>query len=294
VGRKWEGSGKEMEVDRVLERVRKRWGRGVGERWGARGAAPGRGRGGLGSPQDFHVDILPRIPYRRAYYVHMKSILMPVWPHRARRTRNIAATYLEEFKVKDNRRNLNGITSTPREIDPGVAVLEEIHRGAGHVRWLKEKISNLTETELIWGTVMEAHEERTGGQGGDYTLVRRENRATINVWWDMYERERTLLAKISLAAMRAGVEERRVRIAERGVDALEQALAGALTDLGLDPQDPRVRAIMGERLREALSADIFGDGRTQQDRTVDAEIINAPALPRGDDVPAAHSVNDWR
>src|SRR6266446_3090371 len=41
----------------------------------------------------------------------------------------------------------------PRDIDPGVALLEEIHRSAGHVAWLEDKVRGLEESELVWGRV---------------------------------------------------------------------------------------------------------------------------------------------
>jgi hypothetical protein len=168
----------------------------------------------------------------------------------------------------------------PRDVDPGVALLEEIHRSAGHVAWLENKVRGLEESELVWGTVMMVHEERSGGQGGDYTLTRKENRATINTWWDLYRKEREHLAKVSLAALKAGIEERRVRIAERGVDALELALTAALTDLGHDPSDERVRAIVGRRLSEVVAADIFGQQQHPSPVVVQGELESHPPLVR--------------
>lgn len=167
----------------------------------------------------------------------------------------------------------------PIDKDPGMALLEEVHRSAGHVAWLEEKVRGLEESELVWGTVMMVQEERVGGQGGDYTLTRKENRATINTWWDLYRREREHLSKVSLAALKAGIEERRVRIAERGVDALELALTAALTDLGIDAADERVRAIVGRRLSEAVAADIFGQQRASADHmVVQGELERAPLV----------------
>ena len=169
----------------------------------------------------------------------------------------------------------------PRDVDPGMALLEEVHRSAGHVAWLEEKVRGLEESELVWGTVMMVHEERSGGQGGDYTLTRKENRATINTWWDLYRKEREHLSKVSLAALKAGIEERRVRIAERGVDALELELSAALRDLGLDPADERVRSIVGKRLSEVVAADIFGQQRASAEHmVVQGELESRPPLVR--------------
>lgn len=149
----------------------------------------------------------------------------------------------------------------PREIDPGMALLEEIHRSAGHVAWLEQKCRDLEESELVWGQIMEVHEEKDGGgPTGNYTLTRTENRAFINGWWQLYERERKHLVTVSAGALKAGIEERRVRLAERGIDALEQALNATLVDLGLDPNSSRVREVMGARLREAFEVTQNADG----------------------------------
>lgn len=141
----------------------------------------------------------------------------------------------------------------PRDVDPGVALLEEVHRAAGHVAWLSVKVRELEESEMVWGQVMAVHESRRGGPGGDFELQREENRAAINVWWELYERERRHLANTAAAALKAGVEERRVRIAERAHDVLESAINRILQDLGHNPGDADVRHIVGTRLRDAIT-----------------------------------------
>lgn len=141
----------------------------------------------------------------------------------------------------------------PRDVDPGVALLEEVHRSAGHVAWLERKVRALEESEMVWGQVMALHERRVGGPGGDFVLQREENRAAINVWWELYERERRHLATTAAAALKAGVEERRVRLAERAHDVLESAINRILQDLGHNPSDAAVRAIVGNRLRDAVT-----------------------------------------
>lgn len=159
----------------------------------------------------------------------------------------------------------------PRDVDPGVALLEEVQRSAGHVAWLEEKVRGLEESELVWGQVMAAHERRTGGPGGNYDLDREENRATINAWWELYERERRHLAAVASAALRAGVEERRVRLAERGYDVIEAALVSIIADLGHDPHDARVREIVGRRLRESITiVDVTG--------SEDDQVTSLPAV----------------
>src|SRR5438445_284324 len=43
----------------------------------------------------------------------------------------------------------------PREVDPSQALLEEVHRTAGHVAWLAAKVAQLDEADLFWGVTEE-------------------------------------------------------------------------------------------------------------------------------------------
>ena len=92
----------------------------------------------------------------------------------------------------------------PREIDPLDAVIEEVHRCAGHVYWLGLKIRG-TEAELV--------EEPWLLQN--------------------YRTERRLLVEVCRAAIAAGYAEREVRIAEQEAALFATALRGIVEDLGV-------------------------------------------------------------
>lgn len=146
-------------------------------------------------------------------------------------------------------------------IDPGEAVLEELARSRGFIRDLEAKIRDIEEQDLVWGRISEMREDRTGGQGGDYTLVREEMGGQMNAWWTMLAAERKHYATVAAHAVRSGIEERRVRLAERGLDILEAAFVAALTDIGLDPADTRVKEAIGSRLRQAIEAGEIIEGQ---------------------------------
>ncbi len=74
----------------------------------------------------------------------------------------------------------------PREIEPLDAVIEEVHRCAGHVYWLGLKIRGMTEAELAERPQILKH----------------------------YRTERRLLVEVSRVAIAGGYAEREVRIAE--------------------------------------------------------------------------------
>lgn len=100
----------------------------------------------------------------------------------------------------------------PRDIDPHSALLEELHRTAGHVSWLAALVAELEATEL-------KQLDTTG-------MFER-----ASVWLEIYERERTHYARVAKAAIDAGIEERRVRLAEAHGEQLGQVIRAILGDV---------------------------------------------------------------
>lgn len=154
------------------------------------------------------------------------------------------------------------IINHPRAVDPAVLLLEEVARSAGIIAWLENKIASLEETDpgdgggegfLTESTTSITEEKSGGGATGNYSVARQEKRQEVSVWWRLLQEERRIAQAAASSALRSNIEERRVRLAERSVNALEAAVAAALMDLGLDPHNDRVRAVVGARLREALA-----------------------------------------
>jgi hypothetical protein len=98
----------------------------------------------------------------------------------------------------------------PRDVDPAAALLEEVHRTAGHVAWLATKVAELQEDDLTWGRIEEAEKNATEFPGTDTKIGARPN-----VWLDLYQRERAHLVRVSKTALDAGISERLVRLAEQ-------------------------------------------------------------------------------
>ena len=150
----------------------------------------------------------------------------------------------------------------PVDISPTEALLEEVRWTAGHVAWLRSRVQELAEEPthrhvsydgedeelletprrgaLTWGTT----KVKTGGDDAGTT-----QEAKPSVWYELYTRERTHLIKVCDAAIRAGVEERRVRLAEQQGDLLALAIRQILEAFGL-ADDPRVATIVPGVLRE--------------------------------------------
>lgn len=73
--------------------------------------------------------------------------------------------------------------------------------------------------------------------------------------WDMFERERDRRARLAKLAMDAGVDERRVRLAEHQGQMVFTAINGLLTEIGLDPSNTEVRKMVARHLRAVVEDD---------------------------------------
>lgn len=100
----------------------------------------------------------------------------------------------------------------PREIDPQTALLEEVHRTAGHVAYLGQVVAELEQSDLKQLDLAERFEKPS-------------------VWVEMYERERTHLVRVAATCISAGIAERQVRLAEDQGRQLANVLRDVLADV---------------------------------------------------------------
>lgn len=119
----------------------------------------------------------------------------------------------------------------PREVAPDVALLEEVHRTAGHVAWLAKQVAELDEDDLVWGVTEEADKHTTEFAGTDTT-----RKALPNVWLVLYQQERKHLADVCKAAIAAGIAERQVRLAEQQGQVLADVIRRILGALSLSAE----------------------------------------------------------
>lgn len=106
----------------------------------------------------------------------------------------------------------------PREVDPHTALLEELHRTAGHVEWLRIQVA-LLDTRQMHGPV-----------GGSQFGIPKEE---PHVWVRMYQEERAHLARVAKTCVEVGIAERQVRLAEEQATRIAAVLDGVLTELGV-------------------------------------------------------------
>lgn len=141
----------------------------------------------------------------------------------------------------------------PREVDPAQALLEEVHRTAGHVAWVGAVVAGLERDELVWGLAEEIDRPVTDSGGG----VETKHKAGVSVWVELYQRERRHLAQVSKAAIDAGVSERMVSVFEQVGAAYVSVLERVLDELELSPAQ---RQRVPELVRGHLVALTGGEG----------------------------------
>jgi len=124
----------------------------------------------------------------------------------------------------------------PRDIEPAVALLEEVHRTAGHVAWLGAKVRGMDEGDLVWGVT-----EEVDKGSGEFTGTDTTRKAVPNVWLELYHRERKHLVEVSAKAIAAGCSERLVRLQEQQGVMLASVISGAL-----DAHLSRVLGVLGD------------------------------------------------
>jgi len=129
------------------------------------------------------------------------------------------------------------------DVSPTEALLEEVRWTAGHVQWLRGKVAELDESafrvdedgdpiagdgrhSLVWGTT----KVKSGGDDAGTT-----QEAKPSIWYTLYAREREHLVTVCAAAIKAGVEERRVRLAEQQGDLVATVIRRILDALTLTP-----------------------------------------------------------
>lgn len=144
------------------------------------------------------------------------------------------------------------------------ALLDEVQWTAGHVEWLRERVQQLEEAHAF---SIEDPDGTTRGNGGRHPLVWGITRikeggedygvteeAAPSVWLQMYWRERDHLVKVCAATVKAGIDERMVKLAEDQGKLVADVIRAVLGDLDLSvEQQARVHEIVPRHLR-ALTA----------------------------------------
>ncbi|MGC0144925.1 HGGxSTG domain-containing protein [Pseudactinotalea sp. Z1732] len=132
----------------------------------------------------------------------------------------------------------------PRDVDPAQALLDLVHWTAGEVEYWREQVRALAvedPSSLTWGITR----EKSGGD--DYGTTAE---AKPNVAYVMLYAAQDRLAQYATAALKAGVAERQVRLAETQGALVAGAVRAILEALGLSAEQwALVPQVVPEQLR---------------------------------------------
>lgn len=164
---------------------------------------------------------------------------------RAPQVRAAAARRLEEQAAQAAVTTLG----LPLDVSPTEALLEEVRWTAGHVHWLRARVQDLGEADtdggrhpLVWGTT------KVSKKGtGQFPGTDRLKAAAPSVWYQLYVKEREHLVTVAAAALKAGVEERRVRLAESQGELVAMVIRRILDALDLTPEQTQLVPVVVPR-----------------------------------------------
>lgn len=127
-----------------------------------------------------------------------------------------------------------------RDVAPGTALLELVQTKAAEVAYWQHRVSLIDEHDLTWGLT-----KNTAVQGPTH-----EAKPHIALT-QLHETQRDLAA-FAAAALKAGVEERTIRLAEDTARQLVTVLTTALSDtrLGITITDDIRHAVITDAIRE--------------------------------------------
>ncbi len=148
-----------------------------------------------------------------------------------------AVTRFRNEQVAEHAANMLGLVDY--DITPTEALLQEVRESAANVAFLRARVQELVGEQdlddpnhpLIWGQTSEKNVSASQFPGTDEDFA-----PGVHVWFQMYQSERERMVKAATAALRAGVEERRVRLAEMGADVIVGRIRQILNALNLTPE----------------------------------------------------------
>ena len=111
--------------------------------------------------------------------------------------------------------------AVPIDTDPTDGILNRICAYAGHVVFYRQQVEAIVAEDpnsLVWGVTKETEGDVVVGNGPTATLDKAEGvtrEAKPNIWLVLYNEASDRLVKYCAEALKAGVEERKIRMAEQ-------------------------------------------------------------------------------
>lgn len=166
-----------------------------------------------------------------------------------------------------------GLTTHAELVDPGETLLRLVTQSAARVEMYArllaeayeaaERLRAATEapqSDLLASETARMDFERVMNEGGVGVLIGHKYSGTqvngviatgeaIRGLVELEATERDRCANFAAKAVAAGLAERMVRASEQMAGLVAKAVEDSLSELGLDPKDPRVRAVIAGRLQ---------------------------------------------
>ncbi|WP_191565144.1 hypothetical protein [Janibacter melonis] len=122
-------------------------------------------------------------------------------------------------------------TDTP----PAVALLELVQYQAGIVVYWRGRVEDVDEDDLVWGET-----KREKGVGPEGPIDKGTSEAAPHIAYRLLTEAQRDLERYASAALKAGVDERRVRLAEQEGAAVAGAIRAILGALNLTPEQQQL------------------------------------------------------
>lgn len=143
------------------------------------------------------------------------------------------------------------VMGVPVDISPQDALLECIRIAAGEVAYFSTRISELEHEEAI-GPVLTTTDrplKEEKGAEDPHTIVQeiRTEQPQLHIFIRARQQAMDRLVNYSATALRVGLEERLVRVAEMEGEVIAIAIAATMQELGV-PDSPEVRSVVRRNL----------------------------------------------
>lgn len=125
------------------------------------------------------------------------------------------------------------------DITPEEAILQVVRESAANVAFLRARVQEIIGMEdidsafhpLVWGISSESDTQATQFPGTDTT-----KQAGAHVWYQMYQDALKMMLSAATMAQKAGIAERRVRLAEQSADVIVGRIRQVVNALNLTPE----------------------------------------------------------
>lgn len=143
------------------------------------------------------------------------------------------------------------VMGVPLDIEPHNAILECIRIAAGEVQYASDRVAALTPDEAVGEVITRTHRPVKEAGGGEDPLTpvieTKEESPQLHIWIKVRHLAMDRVVAYSTAALKAGVEERQVAIAEQQGQMMAVAIMAILTELGV-AERPEVPGIVRAQL----------------------------------------------